>query len=310
MLSRLAEQFIHHLRMQGYSSEYIHKTSAYISDFISYLQESGICDIREVTVSIVSRYYRDIYWKDSSRGRPYSVWTISDMISSLRCFFRFLAAGHILLTNPAFHLTLPRLDRIPRNILSVDEVEALLSQPGRKSFKGKRDRAILELFYSTGIRRRELVNLNMCDVYPEDELLFIRRGKGDKDRIVPLGRWAAVHLKSYLEAREHITHSETALFICVRSKKRIDYHMVNILVREYARRAGIEKRVSCHVLRHTCAVHMLEGGADVRYIQELLGHTSISTTQIYLQVSKEALKKAHRECHPRGKMPHKGNNIW
>jgi integrase/recombinase XerD len=308
MLFPLIEQLRRHMEKSGYSPAYIERVCVYSKECASYLDSIGIYDVREVTFSALSGYIREIYWKNSSRGKPYSLCTVATKIGSVRLFFRWLLSQNIILSNPALHVRYPKVDKIPRTILSLSEVQALLSQPDLSTLKGIRDRAILELFYSTAIRRKELADLDMFDADVGEEVLFIRKGKGGKDRMVPLGRWASFYLQKYLERRKKIAKRENALFVNVRgSGKRISCEMLNIIVREYAKRAGIEKRVSCHILRHTCAVHMLEGGADVRSIQEFLGHRFIETTQVYLSVSREELKKVHRQCHPRGKRAHSEN---
>ncbi len=305
-LVHLIEQFRLHLKKQGYSPNTIKKRCGHLGDLVISLAEMGIHDVSEVTCESVRFYYRDIYWRISSRGKPYSPSTVSIKVYALRSFFRYLLAENHILTNPALQLKSPKISRIPRNILSLTEVKALLSQPDLKTFEGLRDRAMLELFYSTGIRRRELVNLDIYDIDIQEDTLFIRHGKGAKDRVVPLGRWAIVYLKRYLEERKTIAKPDNALFLSPFTGKRICYQLFDRLAGEYARRAGIVKQVSCHTLRHACAVHLLEGGADIRSIQELLGHRSIESTEIYLSLSKEQLKKVHKKSHPRGIFP----NPW
>ena len=311
MLYRFIEEFRDYLVKRGLSERHIERTCLSLKDFSLYLEEIGIQNVSGVTLKILQDYQREINSRISSRGTPYCAHTRGVHICSLRSFFRYLLDKNIVLANYAIHLKLPKVDRIPKNILSLSEVEALLSQPDLKTFKGLRDKAILEVFYSTGIRRMEMVNLNVYDVDLDQEILFIRQGKGAKDRVVPLGEWASFYLRKYLDEREKVAKSESALFVNARKRERmrIDYQVITIIVREYARRAGIEKKVGCHGLRHTCAVHFLEGGADVRAVQELLGHRYLETTQIYLTVSKEALKKAHRKSHPRGKLKPPGNTV-
>lgn len=308
ILHQLIEEFMRHLRMHGFSPKSIQCLSFHLKAFAAYLEKRGVRKIPEITGQVLRDYQREIYWSISKRGKPYTFQTQNAKLYSLRSFFRYLSAENLILTDPSLHLRLRKADRTPKVILSLSEVEALLSQPNLRTLKGLRDRAILEMFYSTGIRRMELMNLDIFDVDLDSELLSIRGGKGGKDRKVPLGRHAAYYLARYLEGRKKNQKArlENALFICPRNGKRIDYQTVNLLVRDYAKRAGIEKKVTCHVLRHTCATHMLEGGADLRYVQELLGHGSIESTQVYLSVSKDALKKAHKKSHPRGKFQDPG----
>lgn len=304
------ETFKCHLKKRGYSPNTIRDQCKHIRAFTLYLEDIGIGDVREVTLPVLREYQKELYWKNSAYGRPYTPHTLVTKICALRSYFRYLLAENLILTNPALYLKLPKPDRIPRNVLSLSEAEALLSQPGRKTFQDIRDKAILELFYSTGIRRQELIDLNVMDVDLKQEVLFIRKGKGGNDRVVPLGKWASRYLKKYLEKRKKVSPDEKALFLCERGLRRVSYSLVGQIVKVYAERAYIGKKISCHTLRHTCAVHFLEGGADLRSVQELLGHRNIGTTQIYLKVSQDELKKVHKKCHPRGKMGQSGNNIW
>lgn len=296
------EQFIRHMKKCGLSPNTIKGRCKHLRAFTLYLEGIGKDDVAEVTLSVLREYQRELYWKDSAYRKPYSPNTIVTKIYALRAYFQYLSDENLILVNPALYLKLPKTDKIPENILSLSEVEALLSQPSRRTFQDTRDKAILEVFYSTGLRRQELLNLNVLDVDLKQNVLFVRKGKGGNDRVVPLGRWASRYLRKYLEKRKKIAPDESALFLCAQGRRRLNYCIVGHIVKNYAKLAGIEKEISCHTLRHTCAVHFLEGGADLRSVQELLGHRNIGTTQIYLKVSQQELKRVHEKCHPRGKM--------
>lgn len=189
--------------------------------------------------------------------------------------------------------------RLPRALLSVAEIEAILAEAEPKSVIGLRDRAMLEVLYSTGLRRMELCNLKRYDVEVTRELVFVREGKGGRDRVVPLGARAAAWVERYLtEARPELAAGETEyLFVTDHGEPMTAYVLAN-KVKRYMAFAGIEKVGACHLFRHACATHMLENGADIRFIQALLGHAKLETTQIYTHVSIEKLKEIHAATHP------------
>lgn len=211
-----------------------------------------------------------------------------------------------LLSNPAAYLRLPRLPAIlPATILSVAKVEAVIALADTSRPLGLRDRAVLETFYSAGIRRMELVNLTLADVDVGEGLAMVRRGKGQKDRLVPLGARACSWIARYLkEARPHLL-SETVtdtLFINEFGEP-LNPRYLGDLVRRYLENAGITTRGACHVFRHAMATHMLDNGADIRHIQAILGHARLETTQIYTRVSIKKLKEVHAATHPAANLP-------
>lgn len=301
MPASLIDTFRCYLMKRGYSRNSIRNLSRHAWDFSVYLERIGVFDMRGVTTAMLSEYYRELRTRDSFYGRPFSTHTISSKLYALRSFFRYLARESLILMDPSLNLDIPRWGKTPRTILTLGEMEALLSQPDLKTFRGLRDRVMLELFYSTGIRHQEMVDANIQDVDLIREVLTVKKGKGGRDRVVPLGVCAAACLKKYLDVRKKISPHECALFISPSGGRRIYYLTVNVLLRAYAKRAGIEKKVTCHLLRHTCAVHFLQGGADVHSVRELLGHRSLETTQTYLTISPEEVKKVHQKTHPRGK---------
>jgi len=211
---------------------------------------------------------------------------------------------NVILNNPASELDLPRHEkRLPAEALTLDEIKALLAVPNTRDLLGIRDRAILELFYSCGIRRTELCQLQLSNFNSERRTLYIRQGKGKKDRVVPVGQQATVWLEKYLaqsRPRLNLHHSEQAFFLTAYGEK-FNPDVVTRMISEMMTRANLSGKGSCHLLRHTCATHMLEGGADIRYIQQLLGHESLETTAIYTEVSILRLQEVHTRCHPSGK---------
>ncbi len=261
-----------------------------------------------ITRPILEAYARHLFRHRKKNGQPLTAHTRRQYLSALQQLFSWaVKAGH-LPANPAADLDLPKAEhRLPTDALSTQELSALLAQPDTQDPLGIRDRAILELLYATGIRRSELVRLALPDYRAERGILRITQGKGGKDRVVPLGNRAQRWLETYLQSvRPLLTtrEAEQTLFLTsygeafspdVLSRK------VSKWLKDSDPEGKRQGRGSCHLLRHTCATHMLEGGADIRHIQELLGHENLETTAIYTRVSIEALKAVHAQTHPSAK---------
>ncbi len=228
--------------------------------------------------------------------------SIARKISALRNFFKYLHDSEKVTENPFDYARVPRISRYHPDYLTVDEVKKILERPDVKDKKGIRDGAMLELMYGAGLRISELINLKLSAVY--DEVGFIKVvGKGNKERLVPYGRFARQAVEKYLvEVREKIK-SVAQSDILFLSNRNMKFSRVGVwkIVKKYALLAGVKKTVTPHTFRHSFATHLLEGGADLRTVQELLGHSSITTTQIYTQVDKDYLLSVHREFHPREK---------
>lgn len=234
-------------------------------------------------------------------GQPLSFATQVQRLIPVAQFFSWLRREHRIVTNPAADLLMPRPDRrLPEATLSATEMAGLLSAPDVSLPLGLRDRAVLEVFYSCGLRRGELISLWLRDVDFDRGTVFVRRGKGAKDRYVPIGERALFWIRLYVEivrpgfvtARfpDHLFLSSSGTPLCPDWLCR--------RVRGYLAASGIDKRGSCHLLRHTVATLMLEGGADIRYVAEMLGHSRLETTQRYTRVSIERLRTVHATCHP------------
>ncbi len=219
----------------------------------------------------------------------------------IRQFFKWATRQNYLLYNPASELELPKVEkRLPKATLSPEEAELILNIPNIHTEEGLRDRAILEVLYSTGIRRMEVVNLTRADVHPDRGVLAVRQGKGKKDRFVPISERAVSWVQRYLEevrtgfAIEPDPHN---LFLD-RTGLPLTPNQLSRLATKYIKQADIGKSGSCHLFRHTVATLMMDNGADIRFIQQMLGHVSIETTQIYTQVSIIKLKQVHEMTHP------------
>ncbi len=269
--------------------------------FIAWCDERSLDDPKAITKPILESYQKYLYYYRKSNGEPLSHGSQHALLAPIRAFFKWLSRENYILYNPASELELPRQQRgLPKAILSVEEIDTIISLPDIKTPYGIRDRAILETLYSVGIRRMELVNLNIYDIDSSRKTLLVREGKGRKDRLLPLGERALHWVERYrLEARSQLqtSHDETTLFLT-------DYgepwgrNRLSDLVKKYLHHARIDKPGACHLFRHAMATHMLDSGADIRYIQMMLGHSDLSTTQIYTQVSIEKLRQIHAATHP------------
>jgi integrase/recombinase XerD len=226
--------------------------------------------------------------------------SVARRLAAIKMFYRFLVRERILKSDPTSLIDSPKLwKKIPQT-LSLNEVESLMAQPDFRDKQGIRDRAILETLYATGMRVSEAVNLKTDNV--NLDIGFLRCiGKGNKERVIPLGKKAVASIRRYLEAsRPHLAKKkETPFLFLNRSGNKISRQSLWKLLKKYARAARIKKPIRPHILRHSFATHLLERGADLRSVQEMLGHTNISTTQIYTHVNRERLKSIHKMFHPR-----------
>jgi integrase/recombinase XerD len=234
-------------------------------------------------------------------GKPLSFYSQHGRLTIVRAFFSWACKHNHLLYNPASELELPKIGRrLPKHVLTPDEVERILCLPDLSTAPGLRDRALLETFYSTGIRRMELINLRRYDIDVDRGTLVVRQGKGHKDHMVPIGERALLWIDKYLnDARPHlVVEPDGGIVFLTREGDVFTPNRLTQLVRDFIDSADIGKRGSCHLFRHTMATALLENGCDVRYIQEMLGHAKMETTQIYTQVSIRKLKEMHSAFHP------------
>jgi len=266
-----------------------------LAKFSSYLDSSGVKAVQNVNKNNLSKYL--FYLKDGGL----STGSISRNLAAIKMFFRFLTNENHLKENVVSVVESPKLWKKLPEALSLNEVEKILSSPDSRNWMGIRDKACLEMMYATGMRVSEVVGLKLGDA--NLDVGFVRCvGKGSKERIVPLGGAAKKALERYLgKTRPTLLKKkalETGLFLTRLGRKMSRQNFWKI-IRKYARSAGIKKRISPHMLRHSFATHLLERGADLRVVQEMLGHTNISTTQIYTHINKERLKSIHHQFHPR-----------
>lgn len=288
------------LGMTGCTKQTLNTHGRGLTRFVRWFDLRGLSQPEEMTRAVLEAWQRHLYLYRKRDGHALAIRTQQALLTSVRGLCRWLARERYVQYNAASELVMPKKpSALPKVVLSVEQVERLLAQPDLSAITGVRDRAMLEVLYSTGMRRMELAGLQVPDIDLQAHTAMIRCGKGRRDRLIPLGERACHWIERYL-AQERtclmVRMDEWALFLT-------DYGTVftlgqlSAIVSRYMRRAGIEKG-SCHALRHACATHMLENGADVRFIQALLGHADLNSTQIYTHVAIGKLKEIHSATHP------------
>jgi len=294
MKSDLAD-FINYLTVEkGLAYNTLKSYAADLNDFLLFLQKKGVNSWEEVNGEVILIYLAKL------RKNKVASATLSRRISSLRSFFQFLTAEKRVNINPVANLKTPKTEKKLPQVLSLQEIDILLSQPDLSKPQGLRDKAILEVLYSTGLRISELTLLNLDSINLEDGYLRCF-GKGSRERILPLGELACQALKDYLEKGRHKllkNAREEALFIN-RQGKRLTRQGCWKIIKFYAKKAGFTKDITPHTLRHSFATHLLENGADLRVVQELLGHLDITTTQLYTHLTTKHLREVYDKAHPR-----------
>ncbi len=292
------------LHERNYSERTIEARKWALRTFISWAEERDLRRPGQITKPILESYQRWLHRYRKANGKPLGITTQRARLGAIQNFFQWLCKNNHLTANPAADLELPRKPgKVLPKALSIAQVDAILSIPDTTDPLGIRDRAILETFYSTGIRRSELVRIDIEDLDRERALLAVRQGKGKKDRTVPVGERALQWLEKYIEHTRpllHINPNEHALFLTGYGERFSPGYIGN-WVRRIIDKADIGHTGSCHLLRHSCATHMLENGADIRFIQQLLGHARLDTTQIYTDVSIIKLREVHARTHPAGR---------
>lgn len=282
-------QFKRHLTARGYAESTIDIYQRNLDLFHRYLDAQNITDLRQVTRRVVLDYQESLSLEKTALE------TKASKIRSIKRFFEYLVDENKLLINPAEGIIeISRKHRKVGITLTVTEINTLLKQPNTSKI-GLRNKAIMEVLYSTAIRINELVHLEIKDLNREDRTLYIRKSKGGNERVVPIGKRALKHLDAYLKRR---SDSRPSRFFINRSGKPLTDNTVRAFLNKYRDQAGIKKNVSSHTFRRTCATHLLQNGADIRYIQKLLGHKNLKTTQFYTKVMPFEVKKTHEETHP------------
>lgn len=287
------------LAIKGFSENTIRVRGIYIGMFVRWCHGNGI-DCVGVKDAILLRFQEHLYLHRKTNGLPLSVSSQYSRLALIRLWFQWIHRKGFIRRDPTKSLELPRTAYKLPTVLTKQQVEKILAQPDTGQPVGLRDRTIMEVLYSTGIRRTELIRLNLVDIDRERGVVSIRQGKGKRDRTVPIGERALNWLDQYLlKIRVPIADESSAdtVFLTSTGAPFTPNHL-SLLVGKYIRSANILKSGACHVFRHTMATHMLENGADTRYIQEMLGHARLDTTQIYTHVSIRKLKQVHARTHP------------
>jgi integrase/recombinase XerD len=289
------QSFIHYVTVEkGLSKNTLDSYKRDLTQFLRFLMKDGFPRIEETNRQHVISYLKGL--KEEGKATA----TLSRSMASIRAFYQFLVRERRMDVDPTIHLETPKIERRLPKVLSINEVDSLLQAPTQSTPFGQRDKAMLELLYATGIRVSELISLSLEDVHLH--MGFVKcMGKGSKERIIPLGQVAVDSIETYLT----IGRGRLA------KKKRVDALFLNHhgnsltrqgfwkIIKKYAQETGIKKDITPHTLRHSFATHLLENGADLRSVQEMLGHADISTTQIYTHVTKTRLRDVYAKAHPR-----------
>ncbi|MFC2025386.1 tyrosine recombinase XerC [Chloroflexota bacterium] len=290
-------RYVNYLEAERNASPYtVRNYTTDLVGFFNFLRTKGISSLKEVDKHVLRDYLSYLMEEGFVKA------SIARKLSAIRSFYRYLIREEIISTSPVATTSSPKLDKRLPSFLTTDEMTRLLEAPDLATPQGQRDRTLLELLYASGLRVSELVKLNLeqVDLYTREIRVW---GKGSKERMVLMGEPAAEALTDYIaQARPHLLgNKKTSAVFLNRYGGRLTERSVQSILEEYAKNVGIDKRVHPHMLRHTFATHLLDGGADLRVVQELLGHASLSSTQIYTHVSKSQAKKVYLSAHPMAK---------
>lgn len=303
----VSRKFLEAMRVKGYVETSVESFEQQLKPLVDFMEGRGVFDARRVRKEDLLAY--QVHWTQAKtkEGRPYRWGTLCWKTRVFKRLFEWLEGTGQVLLNPAEDLKEPPRGerRLPRNILTEEQAQRILEAPDLTTPEGMRKRAVLEVFYSTGIRLAELTHLKLSDVDFEGGLLRVNEGKGAKDRVVPLGSSAAKVLKGYIAHVRplHLNGGQEESLFLNKWGKPLSKQMVEITVRECARKVGIPFQVTPHVFRHTFATQLVRNGAPVEMVSRMLGHSDLSVTHVYVRVAGAEVKKAHQESHPREKEP-------
>ena len=301
----LMRAWLDHMRVRGHSDRTVWAGEWSVSDFIVWCQEREIVLAKDVTKPVIERYQKTLFYARKEDGSPLTLATQSARLSFLKQYFKWLTRENYLLGNPASGIELPKVEkRLPKHILTDAEAEAILLQPDVATPLGIRDRALLETLYSTGIRRSELARLRIQDLDLERGTVIVRQGKGRKDRLIPIGARALAWLDRYIrEVRTgYVVEPDDGRLFLSHWGGPLSPNNLCALVTRHVHGSGLTHVGGCHLFRHAMATLMLENGADIRFIQAMLGHVKLTTTEIYTHISIKKLKEIHTATHPSAKL--------
>lgn len=294
-------RYLDWLRVRHYSETTLVTSEYNLKSFIEWAFDRGVSRPIEVTKPMLEAHQRWLFYYRKPNGKPLGPSTQLVRLVVLKGLFKWLTKQDVIPSNPASEIELPRRDRrLPRDILNERQVEKVMAQPDVTDTLGLRDRAMMEVVYSTGVRRHELARLALFDIDEERGVLTVRLGKGRKDRIVPIGERALHWVNRYLEESrpEIVVPPDTGTLFLSELGTPLSLLRISDMMRQYVLAADVGKRGAVHIFRHSMATLLLEGGADIRVIQEILGHAKLDTTSLYTRVSIDGLKKVHAACHP------------
>ena len=299
------QRYIEWLRVRNYSEWTLKHRELHLLSFIEWLDVRGVRRPVEVSQGVLERYQGHLFHYRKRDGKPLTFHHQTVQLVGVRAYFKWLTKQRVIPANPASELELPKRERRLPEHLTREEVERVMREPDLADALGVRDRTLLEVLYSTGLRRSEAIRLSLYDVDAALGTLRVRQGKGKKDRVVPIGERALRWVEKYVhDARPGlVVPPETGRLFLTHLGEELSPERLSVLVRGYLEAAEIAKRGSCHLFRHTMATLMLENGADIRFIQEILGHASVATTELYTHVSVKQLCEVHRKTHPGAAWP-------
>lgn len=296
--------FLQHLKALGRSPYTVRNAGQGLKSLGNFLEKEKVYVIEALTPDLLEEFQLDLSTRANKKGGLLTLRTQAQCLGTVKVFTRFLKEKDYLLRDPAINLKLPKKPQsLPKVILSQKEVKSIISAPDRRSHKGYRDRVVLEILYDTGIRRSEVNSIRLSDLDLEGGYIRIQ-GKGNKERVVPVSKRVCSLIDNYITmVRPYLlTRPDPGFLILNRWGKRMSPRGIGDIVYRHAKNACIEKKISTHTFRHTCATHMLKAGAPVRHIQEMLGHESLDSTMIYTRVTINDLKEIHAKYHPGEKM--------
>lgn len=299
--ARLLQGYVSYLTAVRHASSYTVRNYTHdLRHFLDFLNQENVISLRDVDRFLLRHYIKSLLEQGFDKA------SVAGKLSALRSFYRYLMQENIVSSNPLITVSSPKLDRRLPSFLSADEVKLLLDRVDTSTPLGQRDKAMLELLYAAGLRVSEMVALDVGSINLETREIRVW-GKGSKERVALMGEPAAAALDRYLGdgRRQLVGNSRTEALFVNRYGKRLSERAVQTAIKRYAIEAGLDKKVHPHMLRHSFATHLLDGGADLRVVQELLGHANLSTTQIYTHVTQAQARKVYLAAHPRAKKEEK-----
>ncbi len=293
-MQEVFDNYVHYLQVERNASPYtVRNYTTDLLGFFQFLRTKEIGSLEEIDKHALRDYLSHLMAQGFVKA------SIARKLSAIRSFYRYLLRERVISTSPLATTSSPKLDKRLPSFLTIEEVKQLLEAPDLSTPQGQRDRALMELLYASGLRVSELVNINLGQVNLDSQEIRVW-GKGSKERIVLMGKPAAQALQTYLsQGRPKLMgKKQTSALFLNRYGERVTKRRVQRILEKYTNLAGIDKRVHPHMLRHTFATHLLDGGADLRVVQELLGHANLSSTQIYTHVTQSQAKKIYLSAHP------------